>query len=365
MRSIATLARWLGPWAADTAAPRGVKRRVVRVPAKSANDREFDAWLYTPKSRATTGAYIIAPGLHYAGPSDPRMNRFCAILASAGFVVLAPFLPDYTALRVDPRAVDDFARAFTALRDQPEAVSHPRPAVFSISFGSLLALRLAADRDDVAGLVLFGGYADWSATIRYALTGEVNGAPHGARDPLNQPVVVMNLLDDMDDVPADRARLEAAWRAYVEATWGRPEMKADGRYQKVALGMVEDLPEDLREWFLMGIGVRPGATKRCLAALHRFDSRSEFLDPRPHLARIRCPTHIVHGVDDDVIPYPQAHELAEALPSQCDPRVYLTGLYGHTAQAGIGAKLRNLPVAARELATLAKMLRAIVATGCD
>ena len=36
---------------------------------------------------------LIAPGLHYAGADDPRLDRFCRILAAAGHRVIAPFIP--------------------------------------------------------------------------------------------------------------------------------------------------------------------------------------------------------------------------------------------------------------------------------
>lgn len=360
-RSYWSLARWLGPWASETDQP-DVERRTVRVDG----DRPFDAWLYLPADRPPVGAYLISPGLHYAGPRDPRLDRFCSIVAASGFLVFAPFLPDYTALRVEATAITDLDRAFGALLALPELPRGVRPGVFSISFGSLLALRLAAAperADQVGALVLFGGYADWAKTIHFCLTGEIDGKPHGARDPLNQPVVFMNLLDYMDDVPDDPAPLLSAWRAYVEATWGRPEMKADGVYQQVAARFEPMVPEPLREWYRVGIGTAPGALERCTTALSRSGERHAFLDPRPHLGGIRCPVHLIHGVDDDVIPYPQSQEIAAALPAHVDARVYLTGLYGHTAKAGVGARLREVPLMAKELWTMVQMLNAMLQSG--
>jgi pimeloyl-ACP methyl ester carboxylesterase len=355
-----TLARWLGPWASDTARPPGVDRRAIQIDG----DRSFEAWVYAPAGRAPIGAYVIAPGLHYAGPADPRLDRFCAILAASGILVLAPFLPDYTALRVEPTALGDLDRAFDALLALPELPAGVRPGVFSISFGSLLALRLAAlpaRADRIGALVLFGGYADWAATIRFCLTGEIDGVRHTAHDPLNQPVVLMNLLEFMSDRPADEATLIAAWRRYVEATWGRPEMKVDGRWQAVARDILPGVPAELREWFAIGVGLEPGALERCDDALAHFGGpRAAFLDPLPHLGGIRCPVHLVHGVDDDVIPYPQSQKLAAALAPHVDARVYLTGLYGHTAKSGIGGRLRDAPAMAREMWTMIRMLNVMI-----
>ncbi|HTM20721.1 MAG TPA: hypothetical protein VL172_09445 [Kofleriaceae bacterium] len=362
MRSHLTLARWLGPWAAAGARPE-VRRETVPIEAQAAGDRPFDAWLYLPPRGRARGAYLMAPGLHYAGPADPRMDRFCAILAAAGIAVLAPFLPDYTALRIDPRAERDLERALAALLDHPARPPGVRPGVFSISFGSLLALRLATGpaAGDLGRLVLFGGYIDWADTIHFCLTGEIDGRVHGARDPLNQAVVFMNLIGELPGAPRDPAPLLAAWRRYVEATWGRQEMKVDGRHCTVARRIAAELPTELRPLYLIGCGAEPGALELVRAALARASARAAFLDPRPLLPRIACPVTLVHGMDDDVIPYVQSQRLAAALPPAARARVHITGLYGHTGATGV----RGLPALGRELVTMTRILRAMVAGAGD
>jgi len=85
------------------------------------------------------------------------------------------------------------------------------------------------------------------------------------------------------------------------------------------------------------------------AALPEVDVRA--LDPAPHLARVRGRVELVHGADDDVIPFEHAHLLAQRLPN-ADPRVHVTGLYGHT-----GASFGKLLALPRELATMIRVLR--------
>ena len=81
--STARLARWLGPWADPTRAP------FVRT--EQATVEHLTVRVYHPRGRTPRATYLIAPGLHYAGPDDPRMDRFCRILAAAGQLVIAPF----------------------------------------------------------------------------------------------------------------------------------------------------------------------------------------------------------------------------------------------------------------------------------
>ena len=68
-----TLARWLGPWADSTKAP--------EISTDEAFVGDIRVRLYHPR-KTPRATYLIAPGLHYAGPDDPRMDRFCRILAA-------------------------------------------------------------------------------------------------------------------------------------------------------------------------------------------------------------------------------------------------------------------------------------------
>jgi pimeloyl-ACP methyl ester carboxylesterase len=330
LNSLVTLARWLGPWADATRAP-DVLVREERVD-------ELRVRLYGEPWRST---FLVAPGLHYAGADDPRMDRFCRILAEAGHLVVAPFVPDYLALTPNARAIRDFARVFDAL----PRWSEQRPVVFSISFGSLLAFALAAERgEQIARLVVFGGYADFHETMRYCLTGD-------GRDPLNQSVVLLNLLDHIAHDRTHRAALIAGWRQFVEATWGRPELKARERFVAIAEQLADHVPAAVRELFLVGVGARPGAWAIAEPALAAFDARE--LDPSPYLPRVIGRVELVHGADDDVIPFAQSHALASKLTA-AQVRVHITGMYGHTGTSS--ARLAALP---RELATMLRVLRTL------
>lgn len=335
--SIAQLARWLGPWADPVRAP--------TIVTEEALIGAIRVRLYRPRG-APRATYLIAPGLHYAGPDDPRMDRFCRVLADAGHLVVAPFIPSYLALTPDAVAIADFEAVFHAL----PRWSRQKPVVFSISFGSLLAFALAARHGDaIERLVIFGGYADFHETMRFCLTGEVASGRAAARDPLNQPVVLMNLLAHLDPPCADHEAVATAWRSYVRSTWGRPEMKARERF--VAAAAAVDVPSHVRALYEVGVGVTPGAAPLALSALERFDARP--LDPTPYLRTIRGTVDLVHGTDDDVIPYEQSQALASLL-SAADVRLHITGMYGHTGASGV-----KLGEAARELATMVRVLRVL------
>ena len=353
------LARWLGPWARPTATPKHVVRTTHEI-ALSAG-QVMTTWRYVSSRHPPRRALLLLQGLHFAGPEDPRMDRFARILADAGALVIAPFLPTYTGLRLGSGVIDEATAALRALQIEAREARLGRPVIFSISFGSLPALRLAATRpDDVGGLVVFGGYADWKLTLRFALTGEHAGDPV-TRDPLNQPVIWMNLLEHMDEAlqAHDRERVCAAWLAYMRRTWGRPEMKPEDAHHPVAREVAQELPAHLRRLFLMGCGCEASeeGLARCMAALERRSGLDELLDPRPQIPQIRTPTVLIHGRGDDVIPYTQLDALRQAFSPEADVRAFLTGLYGHTGLArfsGLFGELGGMVGILRALSTVGK-----------
>jgi pimeloyl-ACP methyl ester carboxylesterase len=359
-RGSAHLLRWLGPWSGPDAVPGAILRRTIQIDTDSG---AFPAWWYTPTDRAMRGSWILAQGLHFLGPTDPRMDRFARILASAGFGVLMPHVRDYMRLMVTRRAIDDFAAAFERLLVLPDRAPG-RPAIWSVSFGSLLALRLASHErlcQQVGGLMTFGGYGDWIETSSFCLTGEVDGRVVAGRDPLNQPAVFLNVLDRIEGAPDDTRGLKEAWLRYCQATWGQERFKRTEARFDVAHRLARDVPGPARELFLQGCGVGAESHGPAARAVARFPEAWAHLDPRPHLHRVRCPVCIVHAADDEVIPPKQRLVLAAALPDTIDVDVRLTGLYGHSDPDGSILSLRQARTAARELGTMLGLIRSLSA----
>ena len=357
------LGRWLGPWTDAQFVPPNTERREVVIEALNTNERAFSAFIYRPaRHDRVVGSLLVVPGLHYAGPLDPRMDRFARVLAASGIYVMAPRLPDFTSLLLDKRVFDDTLRAWKTLETLPDRPPG-RPGVFSISFGSLPALWLASESaaaSSIGSLIVFGGYADFGDTLRFCLHGRP-GAPH---DPLNRPVVFMNLMPYLDGRPDEPHDLFAALRRYVEATWGKPEMKVDGRWQAVAREIGAGLSKDLQPMYNAATGLDGHTEALVEAALGRAGDGFSWLDPKPLLKRIACPVDLIHGADDDVIPYEHAWSLARGLPASRVRGVHITGLYGHTHRTTHSAlSFRDVPALAKEAATMLKMLVVITRAG--
>lgn len=330
----ARLARWLGPWTADTRAPRAVSRREVLVPAKRVGERAFSAWVYARSS--PLGALFIAPGLHWMGPADPRLDRLCRVLAASGITTFCPFLPDYCEMRVRGTLNGDALRAYDAFAAMPEVPQRP-PGVFSISFGSLPAIFIASRRE-IGGLVAFGGFADFEDTLRFCVSGRSRHAQTDAarpHDPLNAPVVILNFLEHLG--ARDPARVERALLRYVRRTWGRAHLKHERAFVPVALELLGEVAPADHALFLAATRVEDGAEALLSAGLQGRGGLDD-LDPIPTARGIEAPTTIAHGRDDDVIPFEHAALLAGVIPGA---RALLTGAYAHTGSTPLREMLPN------------------------
>ena len=351
---MATLARWLGPWTKSDAMPSGIHRGSIEVMGQ---EGALEAWVYSPNG-PVRGGVLLVPGLHFRGPEDPRFDRFSRVLADAGYLVVAPFLPSYRELMVAPEVLVDINAAFDALLAHPALPKGTKPGVFSISFGSMPALRLAAMRgEEIERVVVFGGFANFEETIHFAL----HGKDGRVNDPLNAAVVLTNVLPYLSEAEgvqddADRRLLRDAWMAFCRATWGRAEMKRDGAHAREAQRLVSSLPARLHDVYLRGCRAQEGVERVALDAIARAQGGFDWIDPRAHFASVRAPVTLVHGVDDDVIPYEQSLALRDALQPHTAAELFLTGLYSHTQAE---SRARGLKEIASELRAMRGILSAM------
>jgi hypothetical protein len=109
-------------------------------------------------------------------------------------------------------------------------------------------------------------------------------------------------------------------------------MKAPERYRAVAEEIAKDVPESVKQLYLHGIGLTPDWMPFALDCIRLGAVGEAALDALPYLPDVRCKVDIMHGINDDVIPFEQAQVLANGMVN-ADVRVHLTGLYDHSGGA--------------------------------
>lgn len=318
---------------------------------------------YYPRE-SPVGHFIVVQGLHYQGPDDPRLDRFCRVLAGAGLMVHAPMLPSYLDLLLSPTVSDDLEAVTKHI-----CASLPpgtKPSLFSISFGSAPALEVAARMPEgVDAVVTFGGYADLDAALRFCLDGVMEQDGRSiqlSRDPLNAPVLFLNLLPflelDEDTRDLERALREAAYR-----TWGRPELKQLSARAQLLYELAERVPRTQRELFRLATGLRSeldGQSARQWLDRGLCRGRTELDFARPELAMRRTsrPCVVLHGREDDVIPWGEAVKLVSSLADRVPTKLFLTGLFAHA-----NAEKPGLAELGQELDALLGMATALSRAG--
>jgi len=351
------LARWLGPWRSPEVGPADGVRQDW---SAAASGRTIHGSVFRPTRGEPTGAYLVVPGLHFDGIDDPRLDRFCRILASSGLFVLSPKLQDMLALRVIARSTQDLGVAFDWIVAHCAREHLPKPAVFSISFGSTPAIGIATDpkrANQLGALLLFGGFCDFRATVRFAVSGRAyhKGQPVSVpHDPLNGPAVLINVVEHLDD-NYDKQALRHAWHEMARLTWGHEHTRPAGVRWPIAERIASRLAPSMRALFMTGCGLRPGSEALVEMAFARDPDFYNFTNANDKLASLRRPITIVHGRDDDVIAWPEAYKLKRALAPSHNGHLFLTGMYGHTATSNI-----SLSAWHRELTTMQAVLGSLV-----
>ena len=279
------------------------------------------AWLPAPAGdappRCPRAALVAVPGAAPQGKDDPRLVAFATTLARAGFAVMVPDLAGYRQLRIRPSDAREIADAFAWISRQPELAPDGYAGMFAFSYSVGPAV-LAALEDDIREQVRFvvglGGYHDLPRAMLFFTTGWFEHA--GARQHIE---------------PDDTGRMVLA---YSSLDYLAPAPDRDVFDRMVAL-RTRDPEADLAP---LAAGLSPGARAvyglavnndparfaelfaRLPRAMHEDIARLDLA--RHDLAPLQARLILVHGRNDNLIPYTESLALAAAAPAG-QARVFL------------------------------------------
>ncbi|HCV12175.1 MAG TPA: alpha/beta hydrolase [Candidatus Accumulibacter sp.] len=314
----------------DIAAAEGASRLKQATPAPlrqtvaytvAGRARRADLYLPVPFEACTVrcarAALVAVPGAVPLAKDDPRFIAFATTLARAGFAVLAPEMPGFRQMRVRPSDAREIADAFGYLADRPELATDGRAGMFAFSYavGPALLAALEADiRERVRFVVGLGGYHDLPRAMRFFTTGwfEHEGRwRHITPDDTGRMVLVHASLDYLADTSdgerfermvalrgrdpeADLAALAAGLSAQGKAVYALAVNSDPARFPELLAGLPEAMRADM---------------ERLNLAHH---------DLKPLQARLL----LVHGRNDNLIPYPESLALSAAV-SEGQAEVFL------------------------------------------
>jgi hypothetical protein len=295
------------------------------------------ARLYTPKTH-TEGALLLTPGVNALGIDEPRLVAFARHLASSGFIVLTPELPDLSRYLITARSTDMIEDAALWFSNRSDLTRGHRIGLAGISFAGGLSL-VAAGRPSLRGrlgfVFSFGGHANFQRVVRYLCSGTEPPAPgidHAAPVPAPHDygvaIVTLDLAEQL--VPPEQVEplktgiltfLHASHLALFDQKTADQEF-AHARAQEEAMA-------------------EPGRT-----FLHLVNVRDvQNLGPKllPHLANLGddaalspdqspapdAPVFLLHGVEDNVVPAIETLRLAKHLEPHTTVHLLLTTLISH------------------------------------
>jgi fermentation-respiration switch protein FrsA (DUF1100 family) len=248
------------------------------------------------------------------GKDDPRLTAFAATLARAGFAVLAPDLRGFRELRIRPSDAREIADAFAWLASRPELAPGGRAGIFAFSYAVGPAL-LAALEDDIRERVRFvvgvGGYHDLPRAMRFFTTGwfeHDGGWRQLTPDDTGKMVLLYSSLDYLADGHEGALSDRMVFDRMVTLKSRDPHVNLTP--------LAAELSRDAYAVYALAANPDPARFPELLVRLPRaMRADIDRLDLARHdLMPFRARLILVHGRNDNLIPYPESLALAAAVP---------------------------------------------------
>ncbi|MBA3034375.1 MAG: alpha/beta hydrolase [Gammaproteobacteria bacterium] len=313
----------------DIAADQGASRlkETTAAPVRQSitytvDGRERRGDLYVPKN--IRAAIVAIPGAVPLGNDDPRLVSFATTLARAGFAVLAPDLRGFRALHIRPADSREISDAFIYLSSRPELAPAGRAGMFAFSYAVGPAVLAALEPDiraQVRYIIGVGGYHDLPRAMRFFTTGWFEHDGQWQRmtpDDTGKMVLLYASLPYLED-NSDRGIFDrmVALRMTDPAADLNPLAAALSRGAQAAYALAANTDPARFAELLADL---PAAMRADMERLNlaRYDLKS-----------LQARLILVHGKNDNLIPYPESLALAAAAPQGLTEVFLINRVLGH------------------------------------
>ena len=295
------------------------------VPARSPIDyqvqgRGHQGDLYLP-GEAPLAGIVLVPGAAVHGRDDPRLVAFATTLARSRFLVLVPDIPNLRALKVQAKDSQYVADAFSHLVSRTELPDQGRAGIGAFSYAVGPAVLAALDpgiRERVDFLLGVGGYHDLQQVVTFFTTGYFRKDGQWQYLEPNRYgkwVFVSGNTDRLAD-PVDRS----AFRRMADRMVEDPQAAIDD--------LIDQLTPEGQSLLDLLQNRDPARSPALLARLPsgiRAELDALNLATRD-LSLLKAHLILVHGTDDQIIPYTESLALAAAVPPGQSELILIDGL---------------------------------------
>ncbi len=270
--------------------------------------RRYRGDFYTPAERVR-GALLLIPGAAEQGKDDPRLVAFARSLARAGFAVLVPDFPSFRALQVHSGNIDEIADTFGWLAAHTDLAPAAGAGMVAFSYAAgpaILASLRPELRDRVDFIFAVGAYYDLREVLMFFTTGWFTHEGQWRYIRPNDYGKWIFVLSNLERIPAqDRPVVAEMARRMMY------DLEAD------LYDLAERLTPEGRAIYAFVTNTDPQQAPELLRRLpEEILGEIGALDlAGADLRALRADLLLVHGRNDDIIPFSHSLSLAQALPA--------------------------------------------------
>lgn len=273
------------------------------------DNRLYVADLYRPH-QPTSASLLLIPGASEGGKNDTRLVAFATSLARARFNVLVPDFESLKHLNVSAYNVVEISDALNWLVRKVELTPKGKVGMLAISYAAGPAILAAMEngiRDRVTFIFAIGGYYDLDAALGFFTTGyfkEGGNLRYIEPNAYGKWVFVLSNLERMSH-PHDRTLFKEMFL----------------RKQADLGAQLDDLASELSK---EGLAIFSFITNANHGRVHNLLSKlpeaikeeiSELTLADKNLSQLKSSMILVHGLDDNIIPFSQSIALSKKLPA--------------------------------------------------
>lgn len=296
---------------------------VSKVSFKSSTSK-IKADLYLPSGKGKSGGIVLIHGLVDTGTDDPRLIHLAKSLSRAGWVTLVPDFEGMRAFKIRLADIDEIVVSFLYLSFH-ERVN--KVGFLGFSYGAGPTILAAADnriRNKVSFMVSFGGYYDIRNLIMFVTTGTFE---HEGKEYFLRPMEYarwaflksnLDFIENKKDRKILRDILEK--KIEIEGADIKSLSEALGPEGRVVIDLLSNRDPARVDGLISGL--RPDLKEM----MDRLSTKGEMGNIKGHL-------FLVHGKDDNAIPFTESLKMGEEFKDKEKLHLYILDIFLHVDPA--------------------------------